>query len=202
MNQGRVGYSINDALPAVGPLIMMGVFAFVLYALLVPINLFVIIGIGLIYWPLYEFTGLIADQAIMAIFRHRSVTAWLKFRNSFFPLLALMVVVGLVFFSQWFFLVVFAQCLHLVADPPGEDEQKEGCLVALVTTMVLVIVFLAATLGGARYLSLAFNFPNVTGPLQLLPGMLIIGIGYYFVMAILGATKRPALRFWDHLGEN
>lgn len=187
----------RDFLPSLGPLIVMSVFAFMLYAIQVPINVLVLVSIGLMYWPFYELVGLLVDQGIMALFRSQSRATWLKFRNSFFPLLVILVVVGLYLFSQWFWLVIFAQCLHLVGDPPSDDDQKEGCLVAVVTFAALLVVSLAIGFGAAVSLSEEFRFPNVSGDLRYLPGMLILGVGYYFLMAILALLKGPAMRYLE-----
>gem|GEM_PF-5798636 len=46
-------------------------------------------------------------------------------------------------------------------------------------------------------LSEIFRFPNVRGDLVYLPGMLIIGIGYYFCMAVFAVLHQAAARVRD-----
>ncbi len=183
-----------DLLGAIGPVIMLSVFAFVLYAIHVPIDLLVVIGIGLIYWPFYEVLGALVDHGLTALFRTRDPRLWDRCRNSLFILLVLLVILGLYLYSQWLWLMVLGQCLHLIAEPPSMAAQKEGCLVGLVTFGLLLGVGLLVVFGVPVTLSEGFQFPNVGGDLVYLPGMLILGMGYYATVAILQILKGPALR--------
>jgi len=186
--------SRRDYLAATGPLLIAAVFAFVLYGIQVPVNFLVIYGVGLVYWPLFEVTGLLVEQGLVAAFVSRKPEQWERFRNGFFPLLMLAVAIGLFIFGQWFWLIIFGQCLRLVFDPPDESMQKSGCLQGTVTAVLLFIIFVMAVFGLPEYLSTLFKFPNVGGGLQYLPGMLILGIGYYLFMWVANILHRPILQ--------
>ena len=183
-----------DFLEAIGPLLLAGVFSYVLYAIQVPVNYIVVIGIGLIYWPLYEVAGLLIERALVAIFIATEPEFWKLFRNGFYPLMVIVVLVGLFYFSQWFWLVIFAQLLSLLFSPPGEQQEKEGCFQSVITAFLIFIVFILVMTGVPESLSKQYHFPNVSRYLKYLPGMLIIGIGYYLCMAVLVVIIKPASR--------
>ena len=183
-----------DFLEAIGPLILAGIFSYVLYAIQVPVNAVVVIAIGLVYWPFYEVAGLIIERSMVAIFFAVTPEIWKMFRNGFYPLMLVLVLVGLFYYSQWLWLVIFAQLLSLLFSPPGERRKDEGCFHAVITAVLIFIVFILAVSGVPETLSKHYHFPNVSDYLKYLPGMLIIGIGYYLCMAVLIVIMKPASR--------
>ena len=184
----------SDFLEAVGPLLLAVVFAYVLYAIQIPVNEIVLIGIGLIYWPFYEVAALVIERVMIAVFIAAPPEIWKMFRNGFYPLMLAVVFIGLFYFSQWLWLVIFAQLLSLLFSPPGERRKDEGCFHSVITAVMLFIVLILVMSGLPETLSKQFHFPNVSSYLKYLPGMLIIGIGYYLCMAVLTVIMKPASR--------
>lgn len=184
----------RDFLAATGPFLLAFVFAFVLYGIQVPIDFLVMYGFGLLYWPFYELLGLILSHLLSLVFRSRPVAQWQAFRHGFLPLMLGVVSVGLFYFGQWFWLVIFAHCLGLVLGDPEEFSQEQGSLPALVTIGLLLVVLALIIFGLPVSLSALYQFPNVRGPLAYLPGMLIIGIGYYFCLAAFTVLQRAISR--------
>ena len=183
-----------DWLAGLGPALLAVVCAFVLYGLQVPINFLVVVGIGLVYWPAYELMGLLVERGLVTLFVASTPEVWRRFRNGFYPLLLIAVIVGLFAFGQWFWMIVFGQVLGLVFSPPSEQRVRQGCLHAAVTAILLFLVIVAAIFSVPESLSGLFNFPNVSGPFRYLPGMLIIGTVYYLLMSALLIVMQPALR--------
>ena len=184
----------KDFLEATGPLLIASVFAIVLYGIQVPINLVVLFGVGLIYWPVYEVLGLILERGMMAVFMSAAPQTWQRFRNGLFPVLFVMIFIGLFAFKQWVWLIIFMQLMPLIFNPPASKQENEGCLHAMLTGLLVFIVVMLAIFSVPVTLSQLFSFPNVSRELQLLPGMLIIGIGYYLLMAVLAVLIKPLSR--------
>lgn len=186
----RVRRSIlPDLFSAIGPLLVAASFAMMLYALLVPVNELVQIAIGLVYWPILAFVSLLVETGLAAFFRVQPPSRWIIFRNGFFPVL-LIVSISLVFLAgNWFWLIVFCHCLHLSTDPPDDENFREGCLTSALVCILLLIVGLAAAMGAAVAISESFNFPNTSGDLRYLPGMLILGIAFYLALALVTVLK-------------
>lgn len=184
----------SDAFDATGPLLMAVVCAFVLYGIQVPVNFLVQHGVGLVWWPGYELAALLVERGLVAAFAAAQPETWARFRNGFFPLLLAVVLCGLYLAGQWFWLVVFAQLLSLLVAPPAAHRANEGCLHAAVTGALLFTVLVLAVFGVPESLSALFRFPHVTGELRYLPGMLIIGIGYYALMAGFVVLLKPLTR--------
>ncbi|MBU0481666.1 MAG: hypothetical protein KKG47_11255 [Proteobacteria bacterium] len=173
----------RDILEATGPLVMAATFAFVLYGIQVPFDFLVFFGFGLLYWPLYEIVGLLAGLGLGALFRTLPASRKDAFRNGLLPLGLGIVVIGLFYFGQWVWLVIFSHLLGLVLGRTEVNDRGQGCRQGVTTGLLLLAVLFLIVVGLPTKLSDMFQFPNVVGDLVFLPGMLIIGIGYYLLMA-------------------
>lgn len=188
------GLQPTDYPEAAGSLFMVAVFVFLLYAIAAPHPRIIGFSVGLVVWPVYQFVSILAEHAVL-----RGISAVKNRKDedialAIFLALILLSLAGLFSYSAWFFLVLLAQIIPLPFNPPSERNAEAGCAMAVFSTLVLILILILVMSGLDEWLSKPFEMSLVEGGFKSLPGMLIIGIGYYLLSAGVAVLMQPLMR--------
>ena len=184
----------RDYLEALGPLSLVVLFGFVLYAIHAGHQRTVEMTRSLMFWPLYQFIGLLVENSLMNFLLARNTKKENDYLMAVGPFLLLVGIMSLFSYSHWVLLVVSFQLLHLLFQPKGSWEQERGCMDGFIKSIALLMVLILVIFGIQEILSKPFDMPLSGRGYDFLPGMLIIGVLYYSLSAALDVLMQPLMR--------
>lgn len=188
------GLRPKDYLEAIGPLFLVALFIYVLYAIKLRHDTAVEFMMGLIFWPLYQFIGFLTVNSVMNFLLALKTKKENDFLMSIGPFILLVGLMSLFSYSHWVLLVVSAQVLPLLFSPVDSWDQEKGCVNAFVKSFVLLGVLMLVVFGLPETLSQSFYMPYAEGDFKFLPGMMTIGIVYYLLSAAMDVLMKPFMR--------
>gem|GEM_PF-4019421 len=184
----------KDYLEAIGPLFLVLLFSYVLYAIKANHDTVVIMMMGLMFWPLYQFIGFLVENSLMNFILALKTKKEHDYIMAIGPFLLLIGLMSLFNYSHWVLLVVSAQLLPLLFHPHDSWDQQRGCVNAFIKSFLLLAIFILVLFGLQQILSKPYDLPYADGGFKYLPGMMIIGIAYYLLSAALDILMQPFMR--------
>lgn len=184
----------RDFLEASGPLVLILLFAYVLVAIRLEHEPMVALMSGLMFWPAYQFIGYLVENSVMNFRLSRKTRKHDDIQMAVAALVVLVMVMSLFGYSHWVLVVVALQMLPMLFDPLESWNQDQGCFNAVFKSLLLFGFVILIIFGLPETLSKSYPLPYLDNAYRYLPGMMMLGMVYYLMSAIIDVLMQPLIR--------